>query len=49
MKFCKKCLYQSTKHQLQFDERGICSACNNQKLKDEVNWVINIEDLLLIL
>jgi len=49
MKFCKKCLYPSTKPQLQFDERGICSACNNQKLKDEVNWVKKKEDLLLIL
>ena len=49
MKFCKKCLYPSTKPQLQFDERGICSACNNYKLKDEVNWVKKKEDLLLIL
>jgi len=49
MKFCKKCLYPSTKPQLQFDERGICSACNNQKLKNEVNWVKKKEDLLLIL
>ena len=49
MKYCKKCLYPNTKPQLQFDERGICSACNNQKLKDEVNWVKKKEDLLLIL
>ena len=49
MKYCKKCLYPSTKPQLQFDERGICSACNNQKLKNEVNWVKKKEDLLLIL
>ena len=49
MKFCKKCLYPSTKPQLQFDERGICSACNNYKLKDEVNWVKKKEDFLLIL
>ena len=49
MKYCKKCLYPNTKPQLQFDERGICSACNNHKLKDEVNWVKKKEDLLLIL
>ena len=49
MKYCKKCLYPSTKPQLQFDEGGICSACNNHKLKDEVNWVKKKEDLLLIL
>lgn len=49
MKYCKKCLYPNTKPQLQFDERGICSACNNQKLKDEVDWGKKKEDLLLIL
>ena len=49
MKYCKKCLYPNTKPQLQFDEKGICSACNNHKLKDEVNWVKKKEDLLLIL
>ena len=49
MKYCKKCLYPNTKPQLQFDERGICSACNNYKLKDEVDWGKKKEDLLLIL
>ena len=48
MKFCKKCLYPSTKPQLQFDERGICSACNNYKLKDEVDWGKKKADLLHI-
>ena len=33
MKYCKKCLYPSTKPQLQFDERGICSACNKEFIK----------------
>ena len=49
MKFCKKCLYPSTKPQLQFDGRGICSACNNYKLKDEVDWGKKKVDLLHIL
>ena len=49
MKFCKKCLYPNTKPQLQFDERGICSACNNYKLKDEVDWGKKKVDLLHIL
>ena len=49
MKYCKKCLYPSTKPQLQFDERGICSACNNYKLKDEVDWGKKKVDLLHIL
>jgi len=49
MKYCKKCLYPNTKPQLQFDERGICSACNNYKLKDEVDWGKKKVDLLHIL
>lgn len=48
MKYCKKCLYPTTKPQLQFDERGICSACNNHKLKDEVDWGKKKADLLHI-
>ena len=26
---------------------GICSACNNHKLKDEVNWVKKKEDNII--
>ncbi len=39
MKYCKKCLYPDTKPQLIFDENGICSACNNSDLKDNINWI----------
>jgi len=38
MKYCKKCLYPDTKPQLVFNEDGICSACVNYDLKEEIDW-----------
>ena len=38
MKYCKKCLYPDTKPQLTFDKNGICSACLNNELKNQVDW-----------
>ena len=38
MKLCKKCLYPDTKPDLEFDEKGRCSACNNAWLKGKINW-----------
>ena len=38
MKYCKKCLYPDTKPQLIFDENGVCSACVNADLKEEIDW-----------
>ena len=38
MKYCKKCLYPDTKPLLEFNEEGICSACFNLKLKNEIDW-----------
>ena len=38
MKYCKKCLYPDTKPQLVFNNDGICSACTNNKMKDEIDW-----------
>lgn len=38
MKYCKLCLLPDTKPQLTFDENGVCSACINNKLKENVNW-----------
>tara|TARA_B100000029_G_scaffold101250_1_gene91542 strand:+ start:1596 stop:2738 length:1143 start_codon:yes stop_codon:yes gene_type:complete len=49
MKYCKKCLYPDTKPQLIFDEDGICSACNNTKLKEKIDWETKKEDFRKIL
>ena len=38
MKYCKKCLYPSTKPQLEFNNDGICSACTNHDLKETIDW-----------
>ena len=38
MKYCKKCLFPDTKPELEFDEKGVCSACKNAELKDRINW-----------
>ena len=38
MKYCKKCLYPDTKPQLIFDEKGVCSACTNNEMKDKIDW-----------
>ena len=38
MKYCKKCLYPDTKPQLEFNGDGICSACTNVKMKEEIDW-----------
>ena len=38
MKYCKKCLYPDTKPQLVFNQEGVCSACTNHLLKNNIDW-----------
>ena len=38
MKLCKKCLYPDTKPDLEFDKNGVCSACNNVIVKENISW-----------
>ena len=38
MKYCTKCLYPETKPQLDFDENGVCDACNWHEMKDSTDW-----------
>ncbi len=38
IRYCKKCLFPDTKPGLEFDEFGVCSACNNYANRDNVNW-----------
>ena len=49
MKYCKLCLLPDTKPQLIFDENGVCSACINNKLKENVNWEQKEKDFLQII
>lgn len=39
MKFCTKCVMPETKPGLEFDENGVCDACNSQVSKDQnIDW-----------
>jgi len=49
MKYCKFCLLPDTKPQLVFDKNGICSACINNKLKQNVDWESKRKDFLKLL
>jgi len=41
VKYCKNCLYPETKPYIEFDENGVCNACNKAKqknIKDSIDW-----------
>lgn len=39
MKICTRCVMPSTKPNLNFDENGVCDACQSQELKNnEIDW-----------
>jgi len=39
MKLCTNCVMPNTKPDLNFDENGVCDACNSQKSKNtEIDW-----------
>lgn len=45
LKYCQKCLYPDTKPGLDFDENGICNACNSNILKEKIDWESRRHDL----
>lgn len=38
IKFCKKCVMPNTRPGIQFDEDGVCEACNNFAKKELTDW-----------
>ena len=48
IKYCKNCVYPDTKPQLVFDEKGVCSACINHDLKEQINWEQKEQELKTI-
>lgn len=38
IKYCSMCLLPSTKPDLRFDSRGVCSACNAYANRDRIDW-----------
>ena len=45
MKYCTKCLYPETKPQLNFDQNGVCDACQWSETKNSINWNERKEEL----
>lgn len=38
IKYCTRCLYPDSKPDLQFDENGVCGACNAFENRAEIDW-----------
>ena len=38
LKYCTKCVIPNSRPDINFDKKGICSACNNAKVKKKINW-----------
>ena len=48
IKYCVECLFPETKPDLQFDEHGVCSACNYFKDRPKTDWDGRYQELLKI-
>ncbi len=44
MKYCKKCTMPSTRPGINFDDNGVCSACNHYENRKNVNWDKRFEE-----
>lgn len=50
MRICRKCVMPSTKPDLNFDETGICDACNSQVDKNEnIDWKKREKEFLTLI
>ena len=38
VKFCKKCVLSNQRPRTEFDENGVCSACNYKERKKTIDW-----------
>lgn len=45
MEYCKKCLMPNTRPGLEFDNNGVCEACNNFAKQKNVNWDTRFNEL----
>ena len=46
IKFCKICLYHETKHDLKFNDAGVCSACIAYKQRVKIDWKKIFKDFI---
>ena len=45
LKRCKKCLLPETHESITFNEKGICSICQQNKFKNKIDWEGRLSDL----
>ena len=45
IRYCVSCLFPETKPDLEFDESGVCSACNYYRQRKEVDWTQRQKEL----
>lgn len=49
IRFCRKCTISNQRPRIQFDDEGVCSACNYAKYKKEkIDWESREKELLLL-
>ena len=48
MQKCTRCLLPETHETITFNDKGVCSVCENQELKTKVNWYEKKSELLEI-
>ena len=49
MKYCNRCLMPETQEKIEFDDLGICLACQSSEDKMHINWKQKDKDLRKIL
>ncbi len=38
MRYCTKCILPDTRPNIRFDSEGVCDACNNHNIKQDIDW-----------
>ena len=49
VKWCNKCVISNQRPRIVFDDKGVCSACNNMVYKEQINWEKREQKLLNLL
>lgn len=49
IKYCVACVMPSTKPDLNFDENGVCSACNSYSNRPQIDWQARSRDFYAII
>ena len=49
MKYCKNCIIPDTKPGISLDKKGLCNACRNVNIKNNIDWNKRKRDLYKII